>query len=220
MAISELEQRMRGLSPMKISIQDIDRFWVSECLRQFPPPSRPLAPLYRVGEPLQEGRQRWPVGSQYAHGQHGHELTLFLPHISDQCIADVKRGEAEFALVAHHPLLLLAYRFGQSIPWSDAPYCWHMQPAHCRVLPPREPSEARSLLWVTLVGAHDGIIHAQRGLTLLPIFSRQLNQLIHAQASVPFVPEVCFAAIISLLIDLPSTVDRLPLALARSRGNQ
>ena len=206
---------------MKSPFQDIDRFWVSECLRQFAPPSRPLAPVYRVGEPLQKGRQRWPVATQYAHGHYGHELTLFLPEINDQCITDVKRGEAEFALVTHHPLLLIAYRFGQSIPWSDVPYCWHMQPAECRVLPPPESSpEVRSLLWVTLVGAYDGVIHAQRGLTLSPIFSRQLNQLIHAQARVPFVPVACSAAIHSLLIDLPSTLDRLPFALARSKGNQ
>jgi hypothetical protein len=96
-----------------------------------------------------------------------------------------------------------------------------MQPAHSRVLPRRQSSpEARSLLWVTLVGAHDGIIHAQRGMTLSPTFSRQLNELIHAQARVPFIPEVCSAAVNSLLIDLPSTLDRLPFALARTRGNQ
>jgi hypothetical protein len=47
-----------------------------------------------------------------------------------------------------------------------------------------------------------------------------LNELIHAQARVPFVPEVCSAAVNSLLIDLPSTLDRLPFALARTRGNQ
>ena len=206
---------------MKISLQDIDLFWVSESLRQFPPPSRPIAPFYRVGEPLQKGQQRWPVATQYVHGHHGHELTLFLSKIDDQYIADVKRGDAEFALIAWHPLLLLAYRFGQSIPWSDVPYCWHMQPAHSRVLPPRQSSpEARSLLWVTLVGAHDGITHAQRGMTLSPTFSRQLNELIHTQARVPFIPEVCSAAVNSLLIDLPSTLDRLPFALARTRGNQ
>jgi hypothetical protein len=206
---------------MRISLQNIDLFWVSEGLRHFPSPSRPIVPAYRVGEPLRKGRQRWPVASQYVHGHHGHELTLFLPQIDQQRIDDVKRGDAEFAVVAWHPLLLLAYRFGRSIPWSDVPYCWHMQPAHDRVLPPRESSpEARALLWITLVGAHDGIIHAQRGITLSPSFSRELNALIHTQARGPFVPEVCSAAVSSLLIDLPSTLDRLPFALARTRGNQ
>ena len=114
---------------MSISAQDLDLFWVSNAPRMSIPASRPLVPLYRVGEPLQRGRRHWPTGTQYTHGCNGHELTLFLPEIDDRHVQDVKNGEGEFAVIARLPLIVLAYRFGQSVAWSDVPYCWHMQPA-------------------------------------------------------------------------------------------
>jgi len=96
-----------------------------------------------------------------------------------------------------------------------------MQPAHYRVIPPLELSpETRALLWVTLVGAYDGIIHAQRGMTLAPEFTRFLNGAIRAQACMPFNPDRCTTVISNLLIAHPCTLDRLPLAQARTIGNR
>ena len=84
---------------------------------------------------------------------------------------EVRRGEVELALIVELPLIVLTYRFGQSIPWNDVPYSWHLQPMSWRVVPSVEHSlESRALLWITLVGADDGIIHAQRGVTLSPIY--------------------------------------------------
>jgi hypothetical protein len=206
---------------MKISSQDFELFWVSNAPRRSIPTSRPVVPVYRVGEPLQRGRRYWPVGAQYTYGPNGHELTLFLPEINHQLVQDVKYGEAEFAVIVKLPLIVLAYRLGQSIPWSDVPYCWHMQPEHYRVIPPRESSpESRALLWITLVDAHDGIISAQRGMTLAPEFTRFLHGAIRAQARMPFIPGHCTAAISNLLVSHPSTLDRLPFAQARTLGNR
>jgi hypothetical protein len=173
-----------------------------------------------VGEALQRGRRHWPEGAQYVHGSNGHELTLFLSEIDELHIQDVRNGEGEFAVIGGIPLIVLAYRFGQTVPWSDVPYCWHLQPAHHRVVPPPELSpETRALLWITLVGALDGIIYTQRGMTLAPEFTRILNGAIRAQARVPFSPDHCTAAVSRLLIDHSCTVDRLPLAQARTFGN-
>ena len=206
---------------MSNSSQGLQLFWVCTPPRESIPAIRPSVPLYRVGEPLQRGRRRWPTGTQYTHSYNGHELTLFLSEIDDQLVQDVKNGEGEFAVIARLPLIVLAYRFGQSLPWSDVPYCWHVQPAHHRVLPPLEVSpETRALLWVTLVGAHDGIIHAQRGMTLAPPFTRFLNSAIRAQASVSFSPDHCTTVISNLLVAHPCTLDRLPFAQARTIGNQ
>jgi hypothetical protein len=210
-----------GQHAMNLSSQDLELYWLSNAPRKSIPASRPLVPVYRVGEPLQRGRRHWPVGSQYTHGPNGHELTLFLPEIDDRHVQDVKSGEGEFAVIARLPLIVLAYRFGQSIPWSDVPYCWHMQPAHYRVVPPLGLSpEARALLWITLVGAHDGIIYAQRGMTLAPEFTRFLHGAIRAQARMPFIPDRCTAAISKLLVAHLGTLERLPLAQARTIGNQ
>src|SRR5208283_3144350 len=167
--VSNLVKISGSQCAMNTSSQNLKLFWVSNALRESIPARRTLVPLYRVGEALQRGRRHWPTGAQYTHACNGHELTLFLPEIDDRHVQDVKNGEGEFAVIARLPLIVLAYRFGQSVAWSDVPYCWHMQPAHYRVIPPLELSpETRALLWVTLVGAHDGIINAQRGMTLAP----------------------------------------------------
>src|SRR5262245_20091707 len=194
---------------MKTS-QVFDLFWVAGSPRPYLPVSRPQVPVYRVGEPLQRGRRQWSTGAQYSHGLSGNELTLFHPEIDDKIVHDVRYGTAEFAVIVQPPVIVLAYRFGQSIPWSDVPFCWHFQPAHWRVVPPREASpETRALLWITLVGAHDGIIHAQRGMTLDPEFTRTLHAAIRDQATTPFDPDQCAAAVDDLLVALPTTSARL-----------
>ena len=205
---------------MRIS-QELDLFWMSKAAHHGTPPGRPRAPVYRVGEPLQRGRRRWPTGAQYTYGHGGHELTLFLRDIDEAMIEDVRFGEAEFAVITQPPVIVLAYRFGDSIPWSDAPYCWHFQPAHRRTIPDRETSpEVRALIWISLVGADDGIIRAQRGMTLAPEFTRTLHSAIRAQARESFDPHECTAAVGDLMVAYPNTYARLPLAQARTIGNQ
>lgn len=206
---------------MKTTSQDPGLFWLPNCPAPDLPTSRVSVPVYRVGEPLLRGRRSWPAGAQYHHAARGHELTLFHPAVDESIVEDVKRGEAEFAVIVEHPVLFLAYRFGANGAWSDVPYCWHMQPPHSRILPAPESSpEARALLWITLVGAHDGIIHAQRGMTLAPGFTRILHDAIRAQAHAGFHPYKCMDAMKDLLVTHPSTAHRLPLARARTVGNR
>jgi hypothetical protein len=207
--------------PMKISCQDLELFWVSSAPARSRSTCYPVVPVYRVGEPLQRGRRNWPTGAQYSFGHNGHELTIFRSDVDDRVIQDLKSGEAEFAASVQLPLIILSYRFGNSIPWSDVPYCWQMQPAHCRVVPPQEPSpETRALLWITLVGAHDGIIYAQRGMTLAPEFTRVLNNAIRAQTRLPFDPDRCMDAVGELLVSHPDPASRVAFAQARTLGNR
>ena len=181
---------------------------------------RPVAPVYRVGELFYRGRRQWPPGAEFAFGPGGHELTLFHPAIGPELIDDVRRGPAEFALIVRPPVIVLAYRFGDSIPWEDAPYCWHLQPEFRRVVPAAAiVPEARALLWISLVGADDGIVHAQRGMTLSPEFTRALHDAIRTQAMSPFDPSDCTAAISSLYLTHLDTADRLEIATARTMGN-
>jgi hypothetical protein len=181
---------------------------------------RPVAPVYRVGELLQRGRRAWPEGSQFSFGPGGHELTLFLHEIDDDVVEGVRRGPAEFALIVESPVIVLAYRFGESIRWNDVPYSWHLQPPSRRFVPASVISpETRSLLWITLVGAGDGLIHAQRGLTLSPPFTRALHEAIRSQAMNAFRPDDCTQAISRVFLKYPETVDRLVIASARTMGN-
>src|SRR5262249_43257624 len=143
-------------------------FWFQTGRRR-PTASRPLVPIYHVGELFQRGCRNWPDGAQFTYSRGGHVLTLFHSDIDEDMVCDVRQGEGEFALLVEPPVIVLAYRFGQSIPWRDAPYSWHLQPAGWRTVPSVDRSpEARALLWITLVGAADGIIYAQRGMTLSP----------------------------------------------------
>jgi hypothetical protein len=176
---------------------------------------------YRVGELFREGHNRWREGTQIAYGPSGLELTLFQLATSNEMVVDVQRGPAEFALIIELPLIVLAYRFGDSIPWHDVPYCWHLQPSSMRVVPLVDTSpEARVLLWVSLVGADDGIIHAQRGLTFSPSFTFALHDAIRKQSMTTFRPEECTSAISKLYLNHSNMTDRLSLAAVRTMGNE
>ena len=178
-------------------------------------------PVYRVGEPLICGRREWHEGAQFIYSPSGLELTLFRRDVGDDVVTDVMRGPAEFAMIVDSPLIVLAYRFGESIPWNDSPYSYHLQPADWQVIPSLDHSpEARALAWISLVGARDGIIHAQRGMTLSPVFTSMFHQAVRAQAIISFDPQECTSAISRLYLNHSSVVDRLSLAVVRSMGNE
>jgi hypothetical protein len=200
---------------------DIEELFWSKTSRSCPSAKRPLVPVYRVGESFRRGQNSWPEGAQFTYSPGGHELTLFRSGIHEGVISEVRRGEAELALIVEPPLIVLTYRFGTSIPWSDVPYSWHLQPVSWRVIPTVDPSpEARALLWITLVSTEDGLIHAQRGVTLSPSFTRILHGAIRTQAMMAFDPAECTSAISKVFLDYSSTADRLLLAQARTMGNE
>ena len=191
-------------------------------------PSRPfrqsplaLAPHYRVGEPYLQGQRRWREGTQFTCARNRFELTLFQAEIGEVAVTDLRRGPAEFALIVDLPLIVFAHRLGGLGAWSDVPFSWHLQPSASRILPSLGNSrEARDLLWLTLVGSRDGIIHAQRGMTMSPAFSFALRQAIIAQATTFFDPTECTLAVSRLYISYPDIADRLSLATARTMGNE
>jgi hypothetical protein len=176
---------------------------------------------YRVGEPLQEGRTRWPKGAHYAYGVDGHELTLFWPGVTAEVERAVAREDAEFALVCEPPLLIFAYRFGAAVPWADVPYAWHLTVGEPRVIPPPETSpEERALLWVSLVDARNGLICAQRGVALAPGFTRALHAAIREQARAPFNAYDYLRSIASAYLQYPEPTELLARAEARTFGNE
>jgi hypothetical protein len=176
-------------------------------------------PPHRVGEPFRPGRLEWPSGSRYQYTDSGHELILFEHAINENLCNAVGRGPAEFALVVESPLIVLGYRFGTVVPWSTAPFSWHMQPAAVRGRLPRELPGARALIGITLVGARDGIVHAQRSVTLAPEFSDSLHTAILAQANRPFDPHEYVRAVGTLYLSNPRASTMLRRAVSRAAGN-
>jgi hypothetical protein len=184
------------------------------------PTSPCLVPAYRVGEQFRSERPCWPKGAQFSCSLGGHELTLFCSDIDEELEKDFARGESEFAILVEHPVIVLAYRFGQSLPWSDVPYSWHLQHEDWRLIPSLDRSpEARALLWITLVDADDGLIRAQRGVALSPPFTRALHSAIREQAMNSFDPEKCTQVLSTLFLKYPRIADRLSLAKVQTIGN-
>ena len=180
-----------------------------------------IVPAYRVGELFLKGHRQWPEGTQIAYRPGEIELTLFRWEICDDLVTDIMTEPAEFAIIVDPPLIVLAYRFGKLFSWNDVPYSWHLQPAGEREMPPQFHSpETRILVWVSLIGARDGVIHVQRGMTLSPAFTTVLHDAVRAQAMTSFSPEACTSAISRLYLRYPDIADRLLLTAARSRGNE
>ena len=149
-------------------------------------------------------------------------LTLFYSDIRDDMVDEVRRGQAEFAHDRRTPgdcadLSLWDNRFlGMMfpIPGTCSPRSW-------RVVPPVEHSpESRALLWISLVGAEDGIIHAQRGVTLVTQFHPHAPRCDPAQAMMAFDPAECTSVISKIFLNHPSTVDRLSLAVGTNHGER
>ena len=198
--------------------QDIEPGFRSKLRRNRTLSNHPLIPVYRVGEPFRRGRHTWPPGALFTYGPGGNESTLFHSDIRQDMVHDVSRGQAEFGMIVEPPVLVLAYRFGQSIPWHDVPYSWHLQPMDWRVVPPQHHSpEARALLWISLIGAEDGIIHAQRGMTLYSWFHPYVARRDpRRRRRMAFDADDCTLAIARVFLN-PATVDRLALAVARTK---
>lgn len=180
----------------------------------------PRVPAYRVGEPLVAGRRGWPAGAQYGFGADGHQLTLFVRGVDARMVEDVRRGDAEFAMIGESPVFLLAYRLCEQAGWSAVPFGWHLQHAESRVVPSIDPSpEARALLWISLVGADDGIIHAQRGVALGPAFTRSLHTAIQTQATMSFNSLGCMLALSELPKDGASLSRWIEKVAVRTMAN-
>jgi hypothetical protein len=110
------------------------------------------------------------------------ELLLAFGRPTRREVEAVRVGAAEFALVPAGLPLFLLYRFGEGIPWSDAPYTPHLQPEA------RRPdtvtfttAQTRLPLQVVLVESPTAVVRVLRAVPLSPAFSRALAEAVQAQ---------------------------------------
>lgn len=176
----------------------------------------------QVGQPYHPQRTRWPEGAHYAYRAGHHELLLFLDSPTAREIAAVRTGAPQCALYTDDAagLLVLLYQFGASVPWSDAPFSWHLLPAAERVVPPLSGAgeESRALLQAVLVDAATGTVQAIRAVTLTPAFTAQLHAAIRRQAARPWDRAAYDRALDALYQRYPTTRALLAATTARSRG--
>lgn len=142
--------------------------------------------VYKIGELYHPNRKNWPELAQYNYRGGEHELVLFFNHPTNTEIHDLRQGEAELALYVERSLIILLYRFGRAIDWSDAPYSYHLVDAPERVLPPDVSDAQHTLLHIVLVDASNGVISAMRVIGMPPEFTQELHRAIREQATMPF----------------------------------
>jgi hypothetical protein len=141
--------------------------------------------IFAVGQLYNPNRTSWPEAVQYNYMAGEHHLHLFMRQPTQTEVQAVKTGPAEFALVTEGILIVLLYHFAP-IPWSDAPYSWHMTPADQRALPADVPDGSGALLTIILTDAATGIVKAIRAVGLSTDFTNKLHAAIRAQAARPF----------------------------------
>lgn len=168
---------------------------------------------YRVGALYHPSRRSWPEVAQYSYRGGGHELVLFLRQPTSREVRAARQCLASFAFYADQDLLVLLYAFGDGLPWSDAPFSWHLVPEAERILPPETGGEERALLSVVLVNAATGIIRALRAVTLSPTFTRLLHDTIREQAARPWPGDAAYDAELAALYQrYPSTAKLLAVS--------
>lgn len=140
-----------------------------------------------VGLPYSAKRRSWPECSQYNFRGGEHELALFFGDPSRAEVDAFASGAGDLALYVESPVIVMIYRFGvegAGIPWSDAPYSWHLVPAHERKLPPELGGQ--DALRIVLVDAGTGLVRALRLVLLPEAFTAALRVAIIDQASAPW----------------------------------
>lgn len=147
-----------------------------------------------VGRPLRPGLTRLPESAQYIYDAGGHSLLLWLARPSQAEDKAVKSGRVEVALLElpeAPDALWLLYSLegpgGRGIPWSDAPYSWHLVPEDRRATPGMlTEAPQRALLQIILCDASTAIVQALRVVTLSPEMSGALHDAILQQSVRPW----------------------------------
>ena len=140
---------------------------------------------YKIGDFYSYYRTSWPEGGEYNFLAGGHELRLFFSQPTQREVRAVQKKPGELALVIEQGTIFLCFRFGEAIPWSDAPYHYSLVPPDWQGQPERPAPGEGIGLFVVLVGANDGIIKALRFTGAEHDFSCKLVEAIQQQQANP-----------------------------------
>ncbi len=145
----------------------------------------------------------------------GQRLTLFYAGPTAEEIADVRRGDFEFALVEEGEVLFLLYRLGGS-PWGDAPFSVHLVPPERRSAP---DGPATNLLQIVLVNLLNRKIEALRTVSLSRAFAEEMGAALRRQLESPW-NQAAYDARLQVVYGGVTTEDLLRRAKVRSRGDE
>ncbi len=133
-----------------------------------------------IGEPYDPPVSDWPEGCLYNYDMSGHWLYYLFSSPSGVERSSIQRGDAQFGLYVHGPVLFLLHQFGD-MPWNDASYCWWHVAEEDRAIPEISDS-LHALLKVVMVDTDNGLVVALRALTFSAEFTKRLHEAIRYQA--------------------------------------
>jgi hypothetical protein len=158
-----------------------------------------------VGEPYRPTVRQWPETPHLRLATGGCELALFFATPTAREVQAVRRGKAQFAWVDSEHAAVLAFRFGDGVPWSDAPYTPHREhPDTPAGLP---EGDGHLMVVVVLVDAATGIVRAIRGVTWPPRFVAAVRRSVDRMLATPFSPQAADAALEALYARYPNTAE-------------
>jgi hypothetical protein len=173
--------------------------------------------LYKVGELYAPTRTSWPEGVEYNYRSGAHELRLFFPGVKPTEIEAIRIGPVRFALFVERGIIFLLFRFA-GMPWSEAPYSWHMVPADQQTIPPDTAPNERVILTTFLVSGDTGKLLVIRLTTLAPEFTRILHQAIRDQVAQPFDQRTYDRNLAAMRAKYPDVRAMVDQALVRCNG--
>lgn len=136
------------------------------------------------------GPSPYPADSIPKNGVHFHldkgrvDLTIFLERPAKEEMDSYRKGQAEFGLFVHGPVIFFLSKFG-ALPWGDAPYSIRRVPLQQRGLPSGYEPGKRFGLHVMLVDSGTNTIQALRFTTLSPELSELLAKEVVKQMHTP-----------------------------------
>lgn len=145
-----------------------------------------MSVVLKVGEPYMGKKRGWVQGVQYNFDQAGHILQLFFERPTMKEVGAIQKEKIELALYVTDDSQIISLAFcAPGIPWSDAPYYWHLVPAERRAMPQELVGEQRPMLEIHLVDTATGLLRAMRRVSMSPAFGAKLHASIKAQAQAP-----------------------------------
>ena len=159
-----------------------------------------------VGQLYDPQRRHWsPVPiARITHA--GIHLALMVENPAEAEVEAVRSGVPKFAWIDAGACALLAWTFGDGIPWNDAPYSPHLeQPGDVPGIPAGAGNPAA--VAVVLVDAATGVVRALRNTSWPTDFASVVRDSIARMAAGPVDMNAIDASMASLYITYPDTAE-------------
>lgn len=144
----------------------------------------------KVGEVHPAWRRGMPEMTEFNVSGGQYRFLFAMTEPTDKEIEAIKSAPCEFRFKTTQggEVVWMLCKFSKVLPWSDAPYSWHM--THNKTgsdwLPDDIECDQYQLLQIVLLRQESGIIEAIRAVSMPARFVNGLNKAIRKQADMPF----------------------------------